>query len=128
MASMVSTFFSNFWTSFTSGLDTLRQGLGSFFTTLGTNIGGFFDSLWTNISNFFSGAITNISNIWNGLTNLLQYINPWSDNFFLKIAFTLTPEQEQIHNARDSQYQQILSSKFPAVSALITASVISCAP
>ena len=73
----------------------LVDSIGNFFSNLGENIGGFFTNLWTNISDFFKDLPVN-------LLNILSYINPWSDNFFLKIAFVMSEEQENEHTQKSA--------------------------
>ena len=119
MATLVGNFFGDFWVSFTNGLSDLGDNIEGFFTSLGTNIGGFFNGLWNNIADFFADLPQNISNIWNNFVELLQYINPWSDKFFLKIAFVLSEEQEAKHSTAHQDLNDALSDKFPAVSLLI---------
>jgi len=106
-------------TSQAEGLLNLANTIGNFFGDLGNNIGNFFSGLWNNIFEFFKDLPTHIVNIWNNFVELLQYINPWSNKFFLKIAFVMTEEQEQEHLNRKNEFHDILMDKIPFVSVLI---------
>lgn len=130
MATSIGEFFSNFFSNLGKSFDKLKEGIGAFFTELANKIGGFFTSLATNIGNFFSGLWDNIynffkdlpghiANIWSNFVELLKYINPWSDKFFLKIAFVMSEEQEQIHNSNQDNFNTAFKNKIPFVSSLV---------
>lgn len=106
-------------TSQAKSLINLGNTIGDFFGNLGSNIGDFFNVLWNNILNFFKDLPTNISNIWKNFIELLQYINPWSDKFFLKIAFVMSEEQESKHLTNQEEFNNIFKNKIPFVSTLI---------
>lgn len=97
----------------------LGKTIGNFFSDLGNSISGFFTELWNNILEFFRDLPTNISNIWKNFIELLQYINPWSDKFFLKIAFVMSEEQENKHLSNQEEFNNIFKNKIPFASMLI---------
>lgn len=106
-------------TSQAQGLINLGNTIGDFFGSLGESIGSFFSNLWSNISTFFADLPGNIANIWNSFVELLQYINPWSDRFFLKIAFTMNADQEAKHENNHSEFDKKFREKIPFVGAII---------
>lgn len=110
-----SNWFDNIWSTIAS-IPIILQEMA---TSIGNSIGEFFSGLWNNIYNFFKDLPSNISNIWNSFKELLQYINPWSDKFFLKIAFVLSEEQQQIHTNNQEEFKQAFNNKFPFVNSLV---------
>lgn len=110
--------FSDVWDS----LGELNNNIGNWFEDLGTNIGGFFTDLRNSVSNWFSDVwnslrelSNNIGNWFEGLgssiagffselsikiNTILSYLDPFSDNFFLKIAFIPSQEFIDMNNFR----------------------------
>lgn len=119
MATSVGNFFSSFFNNLGDKLNSLKNGIGDFFSNLGKSIGDFFTDLWNNISDFFKDLPGHIANIWNGFIELLQYINPWSDKFILKIAFVMSEEQEEIHSSNQEEFNTAFKNKIPFVSSLV---------
>lgn len=118
MAKSIGEFFSGFFKNLGEGLNSLQEGIGTFFSNLGNGIGGFFNSLWNNIFNFFKDLPGHISSIWTNFIELLQYINPFSDKFILKIAFVMNEEQEQIHSTKQNEFNELFKNKIPFVGIL----------
>ncbi len=100
-------------------MNSLKEGIGEFFTNLGSSIGGFFENLWNKIFDFFKDLPGHIANIFNSFVELLQYINPWSDKFFLKIAFIPSEEQQQEHLKNQEEFKRAFDSKLPFVNSLV---------
>lgn len=64
------------------------DNIGSGISSLGTSIGGFFTNLWDNhLKGAFDSIGTWFSSIGASFSSLLDYINPFSDKFFLKTLF-----------------------------------------
>jgi Flp pilus assembly pilin Flp len=84
--------------AFSSGLNAVGNALDS----VGSSIGGWFSDLGSNIhswttdfsssvggwfSNFLGGVKDNVSSIFTKMGTIVDYLNPNSSNFFIKIAF-----------------------------------------
>lgn len=75
--------FLNVGTSFSAVIHSVSDGfksVGSWFVDLGKKIGGFFSSLGKDIGGWFKEVFDDFSTV-------ISYVNPFSDKFFLKIAF-----------------------------------------
>lgn len=115
MAKNVGDFFGNFFENLWKGVTDLGNTIGGFFSDLSEGVGGYFDDLWNDILEFFQDLPQNISNIWTDITSILSYINPFSDNFFLKIAFVMNEEQEATLENNKNEIQEKLNTKFPLI-------------
>ena len=87
----------------------------NFFKNIGETIGKFFEDIWINIKDFFADLPQNIANIWTNFKKLLEYLNPFSKNFFLRLAFVMTEEQEAVLENNKNEIQEKLDTKFPIV-------------
>ena len=87
----------------------------NFFKNIGETIGKFFKDIWINIKDFFADLPQNIANIWTNFKKLLEYLNPFSKNFFLRLAFVMTEEQEAVLENNKNEIQEKLDTKFPIV-------------
>jgi len=65
------------------------------------------------VASALSSIYTAISSINNNLSLVISYLNPLSENFFLKLAFL--PSQEYLSNYA-TQYRELFDSKFTVLS------------
>lgn len=107
----IKTFLNNIFTSISNVFSTL----GSIFTFL-------YDELLCYINpldeKFFGYAIVNgildgFSSLFEDIGDILDYINPFSENFFLKLAFIPDTEDLIFDDVKDTLY-----SKFPFISSI----------
>lgn len=61
--------------------------VGGWFVDLGKDIGGFFSDLGESIGGWFKDVFKWFGDLFDSMGEMLSYINPFSDKFFLKIAF-----------------------------------------
>lgn len=115
MAESIGNFFGSFFENLWKTCQDLGNYIGNFFKDLGSSIGKSVESMWINIKDFFGDLPTHISNIWTSFLELLQYLNPFSDKFFLKLAFVMTEEQEAVLENNKNEIQEKLDTKFPIV-------------
>lgn len=103
-----------------SALNGVGSSIGGWFSDLGNNIGGFFNNLWSNISGGFKsvtdwfGTLSNniggwFQTVFSDLGSVLDYLNPWSDKFILKVAFV--PSQDFMDSYK-SDFNSALTEKF----------------
>lgn len=93
----------------------INEFFKNFFKNIGETIGKFFEDIWINIKDFFADLPQNIANIWEKFLELFDYLNPLSKNFFLRLAFVMTEEQEAVLENNKNEIQEKLDTKFPII-------------
>lgn len=88
----------DFFTNLISSLGNWFEDIGQWFANLGNSIGQWFTDLGNSIGQWFTNLIDDIqgiatsieewfSELFGALGEILNYLNPMHENFFLKIAF-----------------------------------------
>ena len=88
----------DFFTNLIDSLGSWFDDIGQWFSSLGTSIGQWFSDLGTSIGQWFTNLVDNINglatsiggwfnDLFSTLGEILNYLNPFHENFFLKIAF-----------------------------------------
>ncbi|ATW24262.1 hypothetical protein [Candidatus Formimonas warabiya] len=87
--------------------------LVSYLFAIKDNIIGMKDSLLLKLSDVWTSLENGFANLANGITNVISYLNPYSENFFVAIAFVPADGwfDDQLGSIMDA-----FSVKFPAVS------------
>ena len=99
-----------FFTTISSSLGDWFGDVGRWFSDLGRSIGGFFSELGRSIGGWFSDLIDNVLDIFKSIGKLLDYINPFSENNFLRILFVPSDDYFESYS---STFKTALSNKFP---------------
>lgn len=85
---------SDLWTATSNGfnnlsgwLSDLGSDIGSWLSDLGDSIGKGIKDMWDGLSKNLNDLWESIKDIFNSVKSILNYINPFSDKFILKVAF-----------------------------------------
>lgn len=77
----------DFFTNLISSLGTWFDDIGQWFANLGNSIGQWFTNLVDNINGLATSIGGWFNDLFSTLGEILNYLNPFHENFFLKIAF-----------------------------------------
>lgn len=97
--------FANLGNSIGQWFTDLRDSIGQWFTNLGNDIGAWFQGVSDKITQF-------AENFSNTMSNIMSYLDPTSDNFFLKLA--LVPSEGFIPNKFD-ELKDVLDDRLPII-------------
>jgi len=109
-----------------SGIVNLASNIGQWFSNLINSIGDWFANLISSIGDWFASVINGISELINSIGNwfaqvfavigdILDYLNPFSENFFLRIAFI--PSDGFIPNKFD-ELKEVIDDRLPIIGTL----------
>lgn len=108
---------SDWFAGIRDGLGSLGDSIGGFFKTITSSLGGWFGDvgrwfshLGDSIGGWFSDLIDNVLDIFKSIGKLLDYINPFSENNFLRILFV---PSDDYFKSYSSTFKTALSNKFP---------------
>lgn len=100
--------FANLGNSIGQWFTDLRDSIGQWFTDLGNSIGQWFSDLGNSIGQWFT-------DLFSTLGEILNYLNPFHENFFLKIAFI--PSDGFIPNKFD-ELKESFDDRLPIIGTL----------
>lgn len=96
---------SNWFNNLGNDIQNMSTNVGNWFKGLGDSIGNWFTVLKDSIGGWFTNLMTSIGDI-------LSYLNPLSDKFFLKIAFV---PQDGYFNGYFTDIKTTFDSKLPII-------------
>ena len=113
----------DFFTNLIDSLGSWFDDIGQWFANLGTSIGQWFTDLRDSIGQWFTNLVDDINglatsigewfnDLFSTLGEILNYLNPFHENFFLKIAFI--PSEGFIPNKFD-ELKDVLDDRLPII-------------
>ena len=116
----------DFFTNLIDSLGSWFEGIGEFFSNLIDSLGSWFDSIgqWfadlgNDIGNWFQGVSDKITqfaeNFSNAMSTFMSYLDPTSDNFFLKLAFI---PQEGFISGKFNELKVVIDDRLPIIGTL----------
>lgn len=98
------------FTSITSSLGTWFSDIGTWFSDLGSDIGSWFGDLGDSLGRFFGDLFDDLADLLSNFVDLLDYINPLSENNFLRIL--LIPS-DGYFDSYVADFKTEINKKFP---------------
>lgn len=87
----------------------LGKDIGGWLLDLGSSIGGFFGTLGDSLGGWFKSVFKWFGDLFDSMAEMLSYINPFSEKFFLYIAFV--PEDGFMMERLEGS-KQVLNDRF----------------
>lgn len=116
----------DFFANLIDSLGSWFESIGEFFSNLISSLGSWFEdviagivSLGNDIGSWFQGIADKITqfaeNFSNAMSNIMSYLDPTSDNFFLKLAFI---PQDGFISGKFNELKVVIDDRLPIIGTL----------